>query len=78
MDETSIGLVQKPLNGVVMRLGKRVRRSVPARMRASRNLQRTNLTYAACVSDDAEFTSQLPQSIVGDMGSFQAAKYPAM
>ena len=33
-----------------------VRRNVPARMRVSRGLQRTNVTHVAFVSDDAEFT----------------------
>ena len=47
-------------------------------MRASRSLQRTNLTYAAFVSDDAEFTQQLPQFIIGDFRSFPARRYQAM
>ena len=78
MDETSVGLVQKPLKGVVMRIGRRVRRNVPARMRVSRGLQRTNLTYVAFDSDDADFTKQLPQFIIGDRRSFQMRNYQTL
>ena len=47
-------------------------------MRASRGLQRTNLTYVAFISDDEEFTQELPQFIIGDLRSFQARRYRTM
>ena len=61
LDETSVCVMQKPLQGVVMKTGRRVRTGVPSRLRVGRSLQRTNLTYVALISDDEEFSAQLPQ-----------------
>ena len=65
MDETCVCLVQSPLRGVVLRAvgGRGARR--PPRFRASRNQQRTNLTYVAFVTDCAALQAQLPQFIIG-------------
>ena len=65
MDETCVCLVQSPLRGVVLRTvgGRGARR--PPRFRASRNQQRTNLTYVAFVTDCAALQAQLPQFIIG-------------
>ena len=70
LDETSVGVVQKPTLGVVMKAGKRVRVAVPSRLRVTRGSQRLNLTYVALVSDDPDFTRELPQFIIGDARSF--------
>ena len=75
LDETSVCVVQKPLQGVVMKTGRRLLTGVPSRLRVGRSLQRTNLTYVALISDDAEFSAQLPQFIIGNRRSFPATRY---
>ena len=76
LDETSVCIVQKPLHGVVMKTGRRLRSGAPSRLGVKRSLQRTNITYVALVSDDQAFTAELPQFIIGDARSFTTANYP--
>ena len=75
LDETSVCVMQKPLQGVVMKTGRRVRVGVPSRLGVGRHHQRTNLTYVALISDDEEFAAQLPQFIIGNATSFPEARY---
>ena len=76
LDETSVAVFQKPLQGVVMKTGKRTRQGTPSRLGVRRSDQRTNLTYVAIISDDPEFNAQLPQFIIGDRRTFTSARYP--
>ena len=75
LDETSVCVMQKPLQGVVMKTGRRVRVGVPSRLGVGRSHQRTNLTYVALISDDEEFSAQLPQFIIGNATTFPEARY---
>lgn len=77
LDETCVCVVQKPLRGVVMKTGRRVRGAVPSRLQVSRTMQRTNITYVAMISDDHSFTAELPQFIIGDARSFPVARFDA-
>jgi len=76
MDETSVGLVQTPKCGVVIRC--RGAKGRP-RLRATRAQQRTNLTYVAFVSDDADLQKHLPQFIIGSRKScFTQRDFPRL
>ena len=65
MDETSVPLIPAPLRGVVMRKWRYHTFARPGRFRAGRQQQRTNLTYVAFVSDDADLNRHLPQVVIG-------------
>ena len=77
LDETSVAVFQKPLQGVVMKTGKRTRQGTPSRMGVRRDSTRQNLTYVAIISDDVELNDQLPQFIIGDRRTFTMGRYPA-
>ena len=77
MDETAIALVQKPTKGVVMPRAWRGRARRP-RLRASLGQQRTNLTYAAFVCDDAELQPMMPQFVIGSNRSLPQRHYRAL
>ena len=76
LDETSVVAVQKPLQGVVMKTGRRLQGGAPSRLGVRSSLQRTNITYVAFISDHEEFTAELPQLIIGDRRSFTTQRYP--
>ena len=65
MDETSVPLVPAALRGVVMRGWRHLHFARQGRFPATRAQSRTNLTYVAFVSDDAELNRQLPQFVIG-------------
>ena len=65
MDETSVPLVPAALRGVVMRGWRRLHFPRQGRFPATRAQARTNLTYVAFVSDDADLNRQLPQVVIG-------------
>ena len=64
MDETSIALVPKASRGVVMRFP-RALHGRGGRFRATSTQQRTNLTYAAIITDWPPLQALLPQFIIG-------------
>ena len=65
MDETSVPLVPAAQRGVVMRGWRHRHFARQGRFPATRAQARTNLTYVAFVSDDAELNRQLPQFVIG-------------
>ena len=77
LDETSVCVFQKPLQGVVMKTGRHTRAGTPSRMGVRRGSTRQNITYVAIISDDVEFNEQLPQFIIGDRRSFTVERFPS-
>ena len=77
LDETSVAVVPKPLQGVVMRTGMRLQSGAPSRMGVKRGLQRMNITYVAMISDDTDFNREIPHLIIGDRRSFSSERFAA-
>ena len=59
-----------------MKTGRRLQGGAPSRLGVKRDLQRTNITYVALISDDENFTAELPQFIIGDRRTFTTHRYP--